>query len=154
MTIEPLSALAEVDLFTGLSEGLINELGERGETTTYESGEEIVAQGSSNADLHIVLSGEATVFINEVERAILYERDYFGEISLIAPAPRSATIVAGPDGLTAFVLTQASFAPMLQNLEFLQGLTRALCARLRDLEFHDVTWSFKGIRPPAHGAKP
>ncbi len=151
MPIEPSSALADVDLFTGLSEGILSELEERGETMTFESGEEIVAQGSSNADLHVILSGLARVEINGVERAVLGEHDYFGEISVIAPAPRSATIVAGEDGLTSFVLTQSRFAPMLQNLEFLQGLTVALCSRLRDLEFHDVTWSFRGIRPPAHG---
>ena len=154
MPIEPSSALADVDLFSGLGEETLNQLEEHGQTITYEPDEEVVAQGSSNADLHVVLSGAARVFIDGVERAVLSEHDYFGEISWIAPAARSSTIRAGDDGLTSFVLRQESFDAMRQNLDFLQGLTTALCARLRDLEFHDVTWSFKGIRPPAHVHSP
>lgn len=151
MSVDPLAALARVDLLANAAPEALSQLvGLRG-PVVYAAEEEIITQGAGDARLHVVLEGEARVSVNGVERAYLYEGDYFGEISLIDPAPRASSVAAGPQGLTALELTPADLEPLMEDNEFLRGVNKALCARLRDLELNDITWSMMGPRPPAHG---
>ena len=49
--------------------------------------------------------------------------------------PRSASVVAGPDGLSTFALSSLAFAPVVkENPEVAQTLLKALCGRIRSLE--------------------
>ena len=49
--------------------------------------------------------------------------------------PRSATVVAGPDGLTTFALSALAFEPVVkENPDVAQALLKALTARIRSLE--------------------
>src|SRR3954469_14105625 len=61
--------------------------------------------------------------------------EYFGDISMIDGLPRSATVVAGPDGLTTFALSALAFEPVVkENPDVAQALLKALTARIRSLE--------------------
>jgi CRP-like cAMP-binding protein len=127
--------LAKIDLFEGLSRDTLDDLMARGTTLTFPAGHHAVEQGTDDAGLQVVLEGSAEVTVNDVDRAPLRPGDYFGEISLIDGKPRSATVVAGPDGLTTFALSALSFAPVLKgNPDVAQALLKALTARIRSLE--------------------
>jgi CRP/FNR family transcriptional regulator, cyclic AMP receptor protein len=127
--------LAKIDLFEGLSKDALSDLIERGTTLKIPAGSHIVEQGANDAGLQVVLKGSAEVEVNGVDRAPLGVGDYFGEISLIDGKPRSATVVAGPDGLTTFALSSLAFAPVVrENPEVAQALLLALTARIRALE--------------------
>jgi CRP-like cAMP-binding protein len=127
--------LAKIDLFEGLSPDVLSDLVSRGTTLSKPAGATLVEQGSADAGLQIVLEGSADVSVSGVARPSLSPGDYFGEVSLIDGLPRSATIVAGPDGVTTFALSALSFAPVMrENPDVAQALLKALCARLRSLE--------------------
>ena len=127
--------LAKIDLFEGLSKDTLSDLIERGTTLKIPAGGHVVEQGANDAGLQVVLAGSAEVEVNGVDRAPLGVGDYFGEISLIDGQPRSATIVAGPDGLSTFALSSLAFAPVVrENAEVAQTLLKALTARIRALE--------------------
>ncbi|MFI5709750.1 cyclic nucleotide-binding domain-containing protein [Kribbella sp. NPDC051620] len=129
------SFLAKVDLFAGLSKETLSDLIARGSTLTINPGAHATEQGSNDAGLQVVLDGSAEVSVNGVDRAPLGPGDYFGEISLIDGLPRSATVVAGPDGLTTFALSSLAFAPVVkENPEAAYALLKALAARVRLLE--------------------
>ena len=82
-----------------------------------------------------LLEGSAEVEVNGVVRGPLNVGDYFGEISLVDGLPRSATVVAGPDGLSTFALSALAFEPVVkENPEVAQALLKALTARIRSLE--------------------
>lgn len=127
--------LAKVDLFAGLSKETLADLISRGSTLSIKAGAHATDQGSDDAGLQIVLEGTADVSVNGVDRAPLGPGDYFGEISLIDGLPRSATVVAGPDGLTTFALSSLAFAPVVkENPEAAYALLKALAARVRSVE--------------------
>ncbi|MEU4196273.1 cyclic nucleotide-binding domain-containing protein [Kribbella sp. NPDC026611] len=127
--------LAKIDLFEGLSKDTLSDLIERGTTLKIPAGGHAVDQGADDAGLQVVLEGSAEVTVNGVVREPLGVGDYFGEISLIDGLPRSATIVAGPDGLSTFALSSLAFAPVVrENSEVAQTLLKALTARIRSLE--------------------
>ncbi|MEV5965892.1 cyclic nucleotide-binding domain-containing protein [Kribbella sp. NPDC051952] len=127
--------LAKIDLFEGLSKDTLSDLIERGTTLKVQGGNHVVEQGASDAGLQIVLAGSADVEVNGVSREPLKVGDYFGEISLIDGLPRSATVVAGPDGLSTFALSALAFEPVVkENPEVAQALLKALTARIRRLE--------------------
>jgi CRP/FNR family cyclic AMP-dependent transcriptional regulator len=127
--------LAKIDLFEGLPSAVLSDLANRGTTLTKPAGSHLVEQGSSEAGLQVVLEGSADVSVSGVARKPLGPGDYFGEVSLIDGLPRSATIVAGPDGVTTFALSALAFAPVVkENPEVAQALLKALTARIRSLE--------------------
>jgi CRP/FNR family transcriptional regulator, cyclic AMP receptor protein len=127
--------LAKIDLFEGLSKDTLSDLIERGTTLKVQGGNHVVEQGANDAGLQIVLEGSADVEVNGVSREPLKVGDYFGEISLIDGLPRSATVVAGADGLSTFALSALAFEPVVkENPEVAQALLKALTARIRRLE--------------------
>ena len=66
-------------------------------------------------EFHIVLTGSATVTVDDAHHGGLGRGDYFGELSLIDGEPRSADITAGPDGLTTFALSKWQFEELLEE---------------------------------------
>ncbi len=134
MSYQVRKALSGVDLFAGLSDSALEDVVQCGSTFTTSPGSRVVEQGAADVGLQVVLEGTAEVSVNGVSRPPLGPGDYLGEISMIDGAPRSATVVAGPDGLKAFRLSALAFAPVMKNPEVASTLLKALCARIRSLE--------------------
>jgi CRP-like cAMP-binding protein len=134
MTYQARKALKEIDLFAGLPEDALDDLVQRGTTFTMDPGERVVSEGAADVGLRVVLDGTAEVTVNGEPRPPLGPGDYFGEISLIDGAPRSATVVSGPEGLTTFALSALAFSPMIDRPQVARVLLKALCARIRSIE--------------------
>ena len=134
MSYQARKALARIDLFAGLSERTLNDLAQCGTTFTTPPGQRVVEQGAADVGLQVVIEGTAEISVNDLGRPQMGPGDYFGEISMIDGAPRSATVVAGPEGLTTFRFSALAFAPMMENPEVARTLLKALCARIRSLE--------------------
>jgi CRP/FNR family transcriptional regulator, cyclic AMP receptor protein len=139
MTYQARKALGRIDLFADLPEDALDDLVQRGTTFTMTPGQPVVTEGRSDVGLRIVLDGTAEVTVKGEPRPPLGPGDYFGEISLIDGAPRSATVVSGPDGLTTFALSSLAFAPMMERPEVARVLLKALCARIRSIEMKTPT---------------
>ena len=137
--------LSEVDLFAGLPDRVLKHIAAEGRRTTFAPGEHVTEEGStvsgwapfspSGVCFYVILEGGAEVDVHGQYRASLGEGQYFGETSLIDGQPRSATVKAGPEGLTAFALTAWAFAPILeQNPTVAITMLKVLAGRLRAAE--------------------
>jgi len=118
-----------------------NTLAER---ETYAVGEEMVREGDLGDSLFMILSGEAEVLKRSqkddpssylVRLAMLGPGEFFGEMSLVEPNPRSATVRA----LAATEVARLSNATLQRALEsdprlmnsVLVGIIKGMSARLR-----------------------
>jgi CRP-like cAMP-binding protein len=81
-------------LLLHLSPDQLAQIGRMGEIESYNPGEDIVVEGSLGDALFLILSGQVAVHRGPQTFAILSGNEFFGEMSLVEPAPRSATVTA------------------------------------------------------------
>lgn len=96
----------------------------------YQAGEKIIEAGKQESKMYIILEGEVEIQLTDgsskVVVAYLKKGDFFGEISLFANTPRSATVIAkggvklvymdNVEELKAFLLKNPSFAAKMVQI--------------------------------------
>ena len=128
-------SLSQVDLFRALPDSAMDEVMTMGTTFTLQPGTTLVIEGSADAGFQIVKRGSATVVVHGVERRPITQGGYFGEMSLIDHQVRSATIVAGPDGVETFAVSALAFASLMDRYpQIARALLPVLTARIRAIE--------------------
>jgi CRP/FNR family transcriptional regulator, cyclic AMP receptor protein len=127
--------LSQIDLFAGVPDNVIADLVAVGVRFEEPPGATLIAQGSTSAGLHIVIEGTAEIEVNGVKRAELGSGAYFGEISVLDGKGRSATVLAGRDGLKTFAISPMNLSGLIDKYPSLaKSLMAVLCARIRSLE--------------------
>ncbi len=126
--------LAAVDLFAGLSDAVRADIAGRAVQISHRPGAVVTEQGAEGVGFYYVTEGSADVLVGGNKVAELGPGSYFGEITLIDRQPRSATVVAGADGLRTSTVSALSFEPLLNDPAVCQALLKVLCARLRAAE--------------------
>jgi CRP-like cAMP-binding protein len=112
-------ALSKVDLFSVISEEERRHLAESLNHAPFTAGEKITHQNAVAHWLYMIFKGEASVRVavdgkHEQEVARLKEGDFFGEMSLLTGARRSATVVALTD-VDCYRLDRAAFKELLDH---------------------------------------
>ena len=131
--------LASIDLFADVAPAALDDLVTRGTRFKVGAGKVLVRQGNTDSGLQLVLSGTATILVNDVEVGTITAGQHFGEMSLLDGAPRSATVIAGPDGLETFAVSPLAFADLLQaHPDVVRPIMRGLVGRIRRLEGNPV----------------
>lgn len=137
--------LSQVDLFAGVSDRVLRRIAGRGETVNFQAHAHVVEQGSQvsgwaafspeGVRFYLILEGSANVEVHGIQRGTLRPGQYFGEASLIDGEPRSATVIAGPNGLSAFALSAWAFRPILEeNPPIALAMLKVLARRVREAE--------------------
>jgi CRP/FNR family transcriptional regulator, cyclic AMP receptor protein len=131
--------LRRVPLFTGLTESQLEILASGTVRRNYPKGRTIVAEGEPSQSLYILLSGRAKVQRSdsegkEVILAVLMSGEFFGEMSLIDDAPRSASVIT-LESCDFLAINKENFKAMLsQNAELGLAVMRGLVKRLREAD--------------------
>jgi CRP-like cAMP-binding protein len=107
-----------IDLFCTLTEGEMNKICTQMRPTLLESGIPVVRQGDSGDSLYIVHEGLLKVTIENdhgvTEVGRVRPGQFFGEMSLMTGAPRSATVTPMVDS-KAFEISREVLAPILRD---------------------------------------
>jgi CRP-like cAMP-binding protein len=124
--------LAGVDLFARCSKGDLRIIARHAEQITLAAGSEAVRQGDTGDAFFLLLSGKATVARDGLEVTELGPGDFFGELALLDPAPRAATVtVTAPADVV--VLGARMFKVLLRELPALSAaMLASLARRARD----------------------
>lgn len=132
--------VAQVDIFAGLPPVHLRRVVEIGMQESYKRGSRIFSEGDAGDKFYLILDGAVRISrfvtgIGEEALAVLRAGAYFGEMSLIDEAPRSAAAIAH-EGCQLFVVNRRDLEDLLfvdRDLayELLWNLVRTLSRRLR-----------------------
>ncbi|HEX7998379.1 MAG TPA: cyclic nucleotide-binding domain-containing protein [Pyrinomonadaceae bacterium] len=137
ITVEKMIALRSAPIFTTLGPESLAELARASREDEYAPGKALCVEGEFGDEVFILLSGEADIFREEegqqehlsVEKA----GGFIGEMAVLDPAPRSATVIAGASGVRALRLNGNAFRQALNNDPAIAAsVIRRLAQRLRD----------------------
>lgn len=132
-----LRAVDRVDLFSPLEPGERAALAEGMRRVAFARGEKIIRQAEPGDSLYVIAQGEVAVALGAgtaIERvATLGPGEFFGEMSLLTGAPRSATCIAQTD-VVAYVVDRGTAREVLalrpQVADEMSGLLAARQAQL------------------------
>jgi len=136
--VHRMESLANVELFDMLSIDERRTLAERLHFAPFTAGEVITRQGAEAHWLYILTKGAAEVVVAEDDIRVplntLKAGDFFGEMSLMTGAKRSATVTAVED-THCYRLDKAGFQDIIQRRpEIAAHISEIMAARLVGLE--------------------
>lgn len=124
--------LATVPLFGRCDPRDLRIVARHAEVVSVADGTALVTQGDEGDALFVVLDGAAVVTRDDVEVERLGPGDHFGELALLDPAPRSATVTAVTDCEVA-VLSVRMLRVLLREVpQIAAELLAQLARRVRD----------------------
>src|SRR5262249_4385244 len=95
------------------------------------AGEVIFEKGEVGDSMYIVVDGTVRVYDEDRTITTLGESEIFGELALLDPEPRVASIAAVTD-TRLFRLDREAFSELMAgNIEIVRGVLSVLCERLR-----------------------
>jgi len=97
----------------------------------WDSNETVYKAGDKSVSAYLVLDGSAEIISADgVKLNSFGPNELFGEASLVLKSDRTVSVVAGPSGLSAKVISSANLRKRLQKDVFLSALVRKLETRL------------------------
>ncbi|HEV7555384.1 MAG TPA: cyclic nucleotide-binding domain-containing protein [Kofleriaceae bacterium] len=135
-----LEILAQIDLFSGIGNAHLRRVVDIGVEEQYKSSATIFSEGAPGDKFYLIVEGAVRISrivpgMGEEALAVLRAGNYFGEMSLIDDAPRSATAVCH-ERCRLFVVNRRDLEDLLfvdRDLayELLWNWVRTLSRRLR-----------------------
>ncbi|HCP45620.1 MAG TPA: hypothetical protein DIU15_06245 [Deltaproteobacteria bacterium] len=125
---------AEREFLRNFQPGEVKLMQRRARTLKFRSGDVLLVEGEDGNSMLLLESGKVRVMKGTQQLALLARGASVGEMALLDPAPRSASVVAASDG-QAFELSRETFQVMLDEqhpvaIKALQVLCATVCARL------------------------
>ena len=97
----------------------------------WDPNEIVYKAGDKSVSAYLVLDGSAEIISADgVKLNSFGPNELFGEASLVLKSDRTVSVVAGPSGLSAKVISSANLRKRLQKDLFLSALVRKLETRL------------------------
>lgn len=131
LTIEKVSILKGVSIFEGIPDDMLAQLAGLLEPEQAQAGETIIQRGELGSEMYIIVAGRLRVHVGDETLAELGERDIFGEMSLLDPGPRSASVTAMGDTYLLKLDRDVLVELMQEHIEVSQAIIRVLTNRLR-----------------------
>lgn len=132
------SGLAAVPLFAACSKRDLQIVARHTEVVEVPAGTPVIEEGGKGDAFFFILAGEAAVRRRGRTAAKLGPGQFFGELALLDPAPRDATVVA-LSPLTVGVLGARAFRAIVRDVPNMSDkLLRGMAQRLREADLRDI----------------
>jgi hypothetical protein len=133
LTIEKVMILKSVAMFAHTPDDVLAEVASLLKEVRVEADEVVFTKGDLGDSLYILVDGAVKIHDGDKVFKRLSERDVFGEMAVLDPEPRSASVTGTAPSLL-FRLDQAEFYELMADrVEMLRGILRLLCQRLRHM---------------------
>jgi CRP/FNR family cyclic AMP-dependent transcriptional regulator len=128
------AAIEGIGIFSGLTRTQHRSLARLMTCVPVKAGRTLTTEGQSGREFMIIVEGRASVRRDGHLMATLGPGEFFGEMSLIAGAPRSATVTAETDMLIE-TLNRREFSSMLdENPSLARKVLVGAVKRLQELD--------------------
>jgi CRP-like cAMP-binding protein len=132
-------ALSATGLLAGLSDEELTGIRAISEPTSFGPDQPVFETGDTGDGMYVVLSGEARVDVGG-RFHILKAGDFFGEMALIAPERRMATVRAVGELEALKIPAEAFRAFVLEHPSVALAMMKSLVLRLREVEQRIDAW--------------
>ncbi len=130
--VEKVLILKSVAMFSHTPDNVLADVADLLEELDISENETIFEKGDTGDSMYVILDGKVRVHDGERLLNYLGERDVFGEMALLDPEPRLASVTA-VEATRLFRLDQAPFFELMEERpEVATGIIRVLTSRLRD----------------------
>lgn len=131
--IDRVNALKTIPLLAGLPHSDIEQLAKKVTEVRHSQGSEIIKEGTSGSSVFLIIEGMCEVRRGGNRIRELGKGEFFGEISILDPAPRTATVRAVENSVL-LVLEGYDFRTALKSSrEMSSRLITVLAERLRHM---------------------
>ncbi|HTP52062.1 MAG TPA: cyclic nucleotide-binding domain-containing protein [Anaeromyxobacteraceae bacterium] len=130
-TVEKVLFLGAAELFAALPGEDLARIALLAEEEQRGAGEEIFHEGEIADALYLIVEGRVRVLKANSVVAELGEREVFGEMALLDPAPRSATVQAATNTVLLRIRREDFQDLLAEELEVARAVIRVLARRLR-----------------------
>ena len=126
--------VARVPMFSHCDAAVLEHLTGRADVHVVAPGTEVVREGDTGEAMYLVGDGELRVTRGGAELATLGQGDFFGELALLDPSPRDATVTAVTNA-TVIALGRDAFRATLDEVPSLRdALLTGMARRLHELD--------------------
>ncbi len=126
------AALRAVPMFAAFADKELEAVAKVIEVVDVKAGEVLVKQGDRGHEFYVISDGVADVVRDGTTVATLKPGDFFGELAVLDPQPRTATVEMTTEG-QVLILSEREFFGMLQSAPTLsRKLLIGLARRLHD----------------------
>lgn len=131
--IDRVNALKTIPLMAGLPHSDLEQLAKKVIEVRHNQGAEIIKEGTSGSSVFLIIEGLCEVRRGANRIRELKPGEFFGEISILDPAPRTATVRAIENSVL-LVLEGYDFRTALKSsMQMSQRLITVLAERLRHM---------------------
>lgn len=129
-----LDRLQRVPMFRGLNQKQLRTLAQQADEVKVDAGHVLIREGEKGQEFFFLVSGKVAVTVGGKEVAVLGGGDFFGELAMLDPAPRAATVTTlEPSEL--LVIGARRFQPLLDDVpQLARKIMAGLAHRLREAD--------------------
>jgi AAA family ATP:ADP antiporter len=147
LTIEKVILLKGVHMFMEASDEIVADVASIVEEVEVPRGAVVIEKGDPGDSMYVIVEGKVRVYDGERTIVELGPRDIFGELALLDPEPRFASVAAEIDTRLLRLDREAFLELMEGNIEIVRGVLHVLCERLRSTMMDRVPYHDRPASP-------
>lgn len=136
LTIERVAILRQVSLFESVPDMLLATIAQIMLERPLEQNETFITEGEIDPSLYIIVEGHVRVHSQGQTIITLGPGQSVGELAVLDPEPRSASVTAEDEALLFCLEKEAFDEIMSDRYEIAAGVIKALCHRIREQGKH------------------